>query len=66
MEAEMEDPYLLIYDKKISNMKDLLPLLEKIVQTGKSVVLIAEDIEGEALATLVVNKLRGTFKVLAV
>ena len=53
-------------DKKISNMKDLLPLLEKIVQTGKSVVLIAEDIEGEALATLVVNKLRGTFKVLAV
>jgi len=66
MTAELEEPYILIFDKKISNMKDLLPILEKVIQTGKPLLIIAEDVEGEALATLVVNKLRGSLKIAAV
>ncbi|MCL2163102.1 MAG: chaperonin GroEL [Oscillospiraceae bacterium] len=66
MEAVLEEPYILITDKKISNVQDILPVLEKIVQQGKKLVLIAEDVEGEALATLILNKLRGTFICVAV
>ncbi|GAB3531585.1 chaperonin GroEL [Pontibacter brevis] len=66
MEAEFDNPYILIYDKKVSTMKELLPVLEQVVQTGKGLVIVSEDVDGEALATLVVNKLRGSLKIAAV
>ena len=66
MEASLENPYILITDKKISSMKELLPLLEKVVQTSKPLLIIADDLEGEALTTLVINNLRGTLNTVAV
>merc|ERR1712194_554304 len=66
MEAELESPFILIFDKKISSMKDILPVLESVNQTGRPILIIAEDVDGEALATLVVNKIRGSLKIAAV
>ena len=66
MEAVMNDPFILITDKKISTVNDILPILEQVVKMGKELVIVAEDLDGEALATIVVNKLRGTFRALAV
>src|SRR5437660_12655899 len=66
MEVELEDPYILIYEKKVTSNKDLVPVLERVLNTGKPILLISEDVEGEALATLVINKIRGAFKCCAV
>src|SRR5205085_3461684 len=66
MEAVLDDPYILIANSKISAVKDLLPILEKVMQTGKPLMVLSEDVEGEALATIVVNKIRGTFRSVAV
>src|SRR5207249_9818670 len=66
MECELEDPYILIHEKKISSNKDLVPVLEKVLNTGKPILITCEEVEGEPLATLVINKLRGTFKCAAV